>query len=264
MTAEEFQKTKHAADAIEEAVAWHTVGIVTGSGESRWQGIGTGAAIRWRGSHHILTAEHVLRQTDPEDLRFFFRPDETLRREEREVLLTRPGVPMRWLLPPADLQVAAPIVDGGIDLAVIPVRADLETNRPVRFFDIASGQTTPPENTTLIATGFPFDITRLTYKDERVAFTSVVWTEVGPARTDLDRNYKQDRHILAVYDVEDLNAHPGGFSGAGIWYRKGDTPGVWHPNLELAGVVIGYYQGPRMLQIVRREVVEGFLMKRLG
>jgi len=40
--------------------------------------------VRWRGGHYILTAEHVLRETDPLDLRFFFRPDETLRREERE------------------------------------------------------------------------------------------------------------------------------------------------------------------------------------
>src|SRR2546425_1056648 len=65
MTAEEFQKPKHAADAIEEAVAWHTVGIVTGSGERKWQGIGTGAAVRWRGGHYILTAEHVLRSILP-------------------------------------------------------------------------------------------------------------------------------------------------------------------------------------------------------
>jgi hypothetical protein len=264
MAVEEFQKTKHAADAIEERVAWYTVGIVTGSGERKRQGIGTGAAVRWRGQHYILTAEHVLRETDPQDLRFFFRPDNTLRREEREEVMARPGVPTRWLLPPADLQVAAPIVDADLDLAVIPVRSDLQKSRPVLFFEIDAGRASPAENTTVITTGFPFDITRLTFKDERVAFTSVVWTEVVPPLDGLDRKYDPNRHFLTPFDVDPPTADPAGFSGAGVWYRKGDTPGIWHPNLDLAGVVIGYYRRSRVLQIVRREAVEGFLSVQFG
>lgn len=60
-----------AADGIEEAIRWSTVGIVSGSGHEKWKGIGTGTLIRWKAHHFILTAEHVIARTVLEDLRFF-------------------------------------------------------------------------------------------------------------------------------------------------------------------------------------------------
>jgi hypothetical protein len=44
-----------------------------------------------------------------------------------------------------------------------------------------------------------------------------------------------------------------------MWFRKGLTPGVWHPNIDVAGVTIGYYRDSRLLKVVRREIVETFL-----
>lgn len=76
-----------AADGIEEAVAWHTVGIVSNNGRN----IGAGAAVSWRGRPFILTADHVLSDHEPRnDLWFFFRVGRTLERAEREELHRRP------------------------------------------------------------------------------------------------------------------------------------------------------------------------------
>src|SRR5262245_25214942 len=60
-----------ASDAMEAAIRQMTVGIVHGSGEKKWQYIAAGTLVRWRGRHFILTAEHVVRDTEPEDFRFF-------------------------------------------------------------------------------------------------------------------------------------------------------------------------------------------------
>jgi hypothetical protein len=44
-----------------------------------------------------------------------------------------------------------------------------------------------------------------------------------------------------------------------MWYRRGPTPGLWHANLDIAGVTIAYYPRPNLLKAVRREVLEAFL-----
>lgn len=43
-------------EAIEEAVAWHTVGIVADESQS----IGTGSAVLWHEHPLIITARHVI------------------------------------------------------------------------------------------------------------------------------------------------------------------------------------------------------------
>jgi hypothetical protein len=60
------------------------------------------------------------------------------------------------------------------------------------------------------------------------------------------------------------DAEPIGLSGSAIWFRKGNTPLVWHPNLDIAGVTISWYPAHRLLKAVRRESVEGFLTANFG
>jgi hypothetical protein len=71
--------------------------------------------------------------------------------------------------------------------------------------------------------------------------------------------------FIAPYRATETHpdAHPGGFSGAALWFHV-PTPLVWHPNLELAGVVLAYYEASRLLVAAKRETVEAFLAARLG
>lgn len=117
---------------------------------------------------------------------------------------------------------------------------------------------TPEEGQTIIGKGFPRDLSRLTHQDERVVFTYLEWTEVAPNRDGLE-NCDPARHFLAAFGQTEPKAHPLGLSGSAMWFRRGSTPNVWHPNMDVAGVTIGFYERARLLKVVRRETVEGFL-----
>jgi len=263
---DKYQQEEHGHDAVEEQVAWHTVGIVSGSGDPKWLGIGTGCAIRWHDQDFILRADHVIRDTDPRDLRFFFRAPGALNRKERSELLELKGVATKSLVPFRETQIGEPIRFPELDIAAIPVNRQIEHEPLVQFFRLNEGGQTPPEGSQLIIMGFPHDISRLTTDDERVAFTSIEWTDVHPNQTNLDRKFDPDRHFLSRYYVteEHPDAEPHGFSGAGVWTPvRVPPPAVWYPKLALAGLTIGYYRTSTVLQSIRREIIEDFLIDSL-
>jgi hypothetical protein len=112
-------------------------------------------------------------------------------------------------------------------------------------------------------TGFPSDISKVTWKNERVAFNAFDWSEITPPRGEL-KDFVPERHFLAEYSerlLEDESASPRGFSGSAYWYRQGPTPLVWHPNLEVGGIVTDHYRRPNLMLAVRRETLEAFLEK---
>jgi len=254
-----------AADGIEETVASAMVGIVCGSGDQKWRGIGTGTLIRWKEQHLILTAEHVIAGTLVEDLRFFFRQDAPLIRRERSALLELPGMPAAALRPFREIELGRSVSDAKLDLAALPVDGGMESKYPVRFFTLEPGGTTPGVDHTTIVMGFPHDISRVTKKNERVVFTYVEWTQVAPSRTGLE-DFEDSNHFLASYRLTESypDADPHGLSGSAMWFRRGDTPLVWHPNIDIAGVTIAWYRRPSLLKMVRREPIECFLTDQLG
>lgn len=147
-----------ASDAAEHAIRSSTVGIVSGSGSEKWTGIGTGTLVRWKGRHLILTAAHVIEDTLPEDLRFIFPADSPPIKVDRDTLLTMPGAPTALMRPPVEIEFGQLIDDplpDGLDLAAIEVDDSLESNYPVRFFDLAPGGRTPVEGQETIVIGFP-------------------------------------------------------------------------------------------------------------
>ena len=261
----ENEQLNAAADGIEEAIAWSTVGIVSGSGNEKWRGIGTGTLVRWKDRHLILTAAHVVAGTLPEDLRFFLREDAPIIRLERKALLQLPGVPTSVLRPFKEIELDRPVIDTDLDLAALPVDIRIEKQYPVRFFCLEEGGATPAVDHTTILMGFPHDISQVTQKNERVVFTHVEWTQVAPVREGLE-GFEPSKHFLAAYYLTETypNADPHGLSGAAMWFRSSNTPVVWHPNVEIAGVQIAWYRRPCLLKMVRREAVEGFLSGQLG
>src|SRR5262249_1056049 len=194
---DEYQQEEHVLYAVEEQIAWHTVGVVHGSGNEKWQGIATGCAIHWNGHFLILTADHVVRDTDPKDLRFFFRAPGTLDRAQREEILQAKGVATNQLLPFGKIQIGNVIQSRKFDLAAIPVNPRIEDRKLIQFFKLASGGNTPIQGSPLVIMGFPFDISRLTTNDERVVFSSFEWTEVGRIQTNLDSKFDPDHHFLS-------------------------------------------------------------------
>src|SRR5713226_6174556 len=88
LTSSEIDLINREGEAIEEAVAWHTVGIVGDDGQS----IGTGTAILWRKSPLILTARHVVENSPDDDIWFYFRAEGTMKRSPIDELPNRRDV----------------------------------------------------------------------------------------------------------------------------------------------------------------------------
>src|SRR5262249_41373433 len=97
---DESEKLNRAGDAIEEAIAWHTVGIVP---KNRPE-IGTGTAIAWSGRNLIVTAKNVVSSVSASDLWFLFRPPDRLTRgDPRRTQLTERDFLPRQSLPVRDI-----------------------------------------------------------------------------------------------------------------------------------------------------------------
>jgi len=254
-----------AAGGIEETIASSTLGIVCGSGEDKWRGIGTGTLIRWKNQHLILTAEHVVADTVPEDLRFFLRQDAPLEWVDRTTLQGLPGMPTDALRPFTEIHLGPLNTDADMDLAAASVGAGMEQEHPVRFHELQPDGRTPAVDATTIVMGFPHDMSRVTERNERVVFPYVEWSQVAPPRTGL-KDFEENLHFLAPYRLTEIypDADPHGLSGSAMWSRRGDTPSVWHPNVDIAGVTVAWYGNPRLLMMVRRECVEAFLATHYG
>jgi hypothetical protein len=78
-------------------------------------------------------------------------------------------------------------------------------------------------------------------------------------------DFDPSTHFLADYNTaEDYpGADPTGLSGSTFFFHR-PAPEVWYPNIDMAGVTISWYQKRRLLKIIRREVVEGFLTANWG
>jgi hypothetical protein len=115
--------------------------------------------------------------------------------------------------------------------------------------------------------GYPWDIARATNDNNVVVAPYLEWTEVLPDHSDPERlkYYDPDKHFLARFNQSDKfpQASPEGMSGAAMWFHAETTSPVWRPNLDIAGVAIAWYENSKLQQVVRREIVEGFLNSKL-
>lgn len=65
---EPFDVAKNATEGMEEALYWHTVGVLADRGKSS----GTAIAVTLKKQCFLLTARHVVDKTNDDDLAFFF------------------------------------------------------------------------------------------------------------------------------------------------------------------------------------------------
>jgi hypothetical protein len=248
-----------AAAGIEEAMRTSTVGIVAGVGKEELKWLGTGVLVKWKGKHLIVTAQHVIGDTPAEQIRFFLPTNEPPKTVDRETLQTIPGVETKHLLAFSQVDVAGIIADKDLDLAaVVLTDGDLDGNHPTAaFVEMADGVATPPVGDGVMTRGFPHDMIRYTTKNAGVVFMSGLWTAIEE-NVEL-QGFDPEKHFLAKFDEQNKDAHPLGFSGGAMWFRRGPTPTVWMPNIDIAGINVSYYASKNLLKVVRREVVEQFL-----
>ncbi len=249
LTASQIDLINREGEAIEEAVAWHTVGIVVEHSKS----IGTGTAILWRQRSLILTAGHVIKSSPDDDIWFYFRDEGTIKRSPIDELSNRRDVEYR-------AKVGIEIVDRcyseNADLAALEVQRSIEDEHPVRFFDLPEDSATPTPGTIISMRGYPFDLSRVVLRGSRAAFAMLQWSRIQ--ETPRLHRFDPATEFLTRFVAADQGKHAPGFSGAGAWFGKSASV-VWLPRLGLAGVCTDYYRRLKLLSLLRIEQVTRFL-----
>jgi len=243
-----------AAEAIKEAVPWHTVGIIARSEAGiPEQGIGTGAAVEWREHSLILTAKHVVEDTPREELWFLLRPDGTL--ETAGVRDVNPAVVERESRRRIPIQ--SIVLSEAEDIALLEVGVTSTSIGNLRFHSLDGNSATPPPGETVIVMGYPSDFGYVVGPGAMAAFPTMQATCIEEPRS--LPNHDPSSHFLMTYEFAPEGVHPRGCSGGGVWFRRGLTTGIWHANLALAGIVTNYYPQSQLLEALKIEQVTSFL-----
>lgn len=258
-------KSAAAIEAVEDAIRKTTVGIVSGSGDHKWKGLGSGSLVLWNQKAIILTAFHVIQGTAAEDLRFFFATAKPPKKVDRDVILGISGLSSSKMHPFAAVKILGIHADTELDLAAVEILPEsIPKGAPV-CAELVNGGATPPNETAIVAQGFPVDIRRVTHLNAGVVFPRIEWTNITETQRSLAK-LDPALHFAAVYPTPEADpaSRPLGLSGAAFWYRRSKTPVVWHPNLDLAGVILSWFESSKLLKAARRETVEAFLTSKLG
>jgi hypothetical protein len=243
-------------DALEEAAYWHTVAIIEKSGKT----IGTATAVRWRSRTFLLTAQHVIRKTSNQELRFFFRPPGTL---DRTKWKTAPAGPIK-LASPFRLNIIGRYEDPRADLAALELIPRLEKEQNIRFYELADEAKTPGRRPQDVwAIGFPEDSVEKIDEAAYAFASSPLWAKVVKTPRPAPDEFNPRKHILFDFQPAQDGRKPHGFSGTGVWFRD-TTPKnkVWMPDLRLLGICTHYYTRRKLLSLVRVEAVLRFLQSK--
>jgi hypothetical protein len=243
-------------DALEEAAYWHTVAIIEKSGKT----IGTATAIRWRDRTFLITAQHVIRKTGNQELRFFFRPPGTL---ERTKWRTAPVGPIK-LASPFRLNIIGRYEDPRADLAALELIPRLESEQNIRFYELPNEAKTPrPRPQDVWAIGFPEDSVEKIAKAAYAFASSPLWAKVVKTPRPAPDGFNRRKHMLFDFQPAHDGRKPQGFSGSGIWFRdKTPKDKVWMPDLRLLGICTHYYPQRKLLRLVRVEALLRFLQSK--
>jgi len=244
--------TKSIGEALEEAVAWHTVGIVADGGKS----IGTGCALLWRGCPLILTARHVVEDSPLNGIWFHLRHEGTMKRASLRELWSHPDT--RYTTKES-LDIKRLHCSNEADLAALEVASETEKQHNVKFFELHEGAATPPVGTVVHMRGFPSDLAKPVAPGIRASFAVMQWGRIQ-TEPKLDR-FDPGSEFLVKYVPADEGKHARGFSGAGAWFQRSLSSKVWHLRLGLAGLCTDYYPRRALLSFLRVEVIAKFLDK---
>lgn len=237
-------------EGIEEALYWHTVGIVTKSHA------GTAVAIRFNQQTLFLTAKHVVADTADKELGFFFRPPGTIKRTD----WWQDHAPSGRISPALSVEVLDRFQHRRLDLSALIVSPRVEKIVNVRFFDLSDSAKLPRPTSSVAAIGFPADSVQSLPGGAKAIAAAPIWGNIDKGKDWRPDDYQPRTHLLLRFLPATIGKHPGGYSGTGVWYHAPTPkPGLWTPNLGLAGLVTHYYTRKQMLLILRVEKLAKFL-----
>ena len=218
----QFEKNQRESFAFQEAIAKHTVGILTDGS----RGVGTGTLIRYVDKHLILTAHHVVEGSSPSSLRIAFRPQGSL----QEAPLRRFGPKPVPLLSGEPFNVRAVVEDRQNDVAALLLDRPDQAGESAEFYDASAlKEVRPTDGASIIFQGFPVDnAVDVGPKTKAVGVTA----EYSQNDSSLSNSpvllspFDPNHQFLFRYGWED-ELRPHGFSGAAVWCAQTPPSAVW-------------------------------------
>jgi hypothetical protein len=232
-----------------ELIARYTVGIVVENNT----GVGTGTLAFIGGERFILTAAHVVGDSNPEDIRFWMRPSKPI--QEKAAADTTAsevgGFTLGVRLPIVEI-LKNPITD----IAALKLDSSFVLPEAVEVYDVRkshefmSWEDEKLDGLSLVLFGFPVANSREVAVDGNRSFrflgcashlseysldlNNTAWSRL-PSRHSKSKDFVFKYHGF----LDDLAPH--GFSGGAIWVL-GDNPNaaIWRPDPIFIGVVHHY------------------------
>jgi hypothetical protein len=244
----------HAGEAIEEAIAYSTIGIASEDGTT----LGTGVAIRYKGYNLIVTARHVLESVDLDTSWLFSRSHDPLARAAEKDLPALPAKRSRIKIPSTQILISKSADD---DLAVLFVDASCLTRQNVRFHELDDTRNTPEPGISIVIMGYPGEIV-VSPREGPTGLAgyeillNVEWRFVVEPVIGLS-GFNPTKHFLVDFSEDTHSkgfvAHPAGMSGSGIWtYSAFEQDNVWYStNMLLVGIQSSWYRQSRLIKGVR-------------
>lgn len=232
---------------------------------------GSGCPMR-RGRHHfVLSAAHVFENAEARDLRVLTFSSLPLQYKGREALTKR------------DIVDGTPLTDSSVihrckweDLAVVTI--DPEKFAGADFTEPDKDWIDPAVGENVNCCGFPSDhsvmVNQKTVGDSRVEVDLAVWpTTFGgpvlpfPSADEVKFHYddlEPASHYLIPYDGAGVSKHPGGFSGAAVWWESDEKHLIWRPNFKFAGTCTHSHKDGTILRVIKASAVRRFLEEVFG
>jgi hypothetical protein len=240
---QEAELNHQMATALIERIACHTVGIAVNANT----GIGTGTLIEFHNMRFVLTAEHVIRDAETKDIRFWCRPSTgMIEKSAKRVTVAEIGRLTAGVYFPIE-EITA---DTQADLALLQLPVAFDPPPPLDFLNLSSPRTFVDwdeeklNGLSMLYFGFPVDNSRpLSTVGDRAFF--FVGTAYQICEYDRELNsttwnrlpskFSAQKDFLLNYDAE---GKPHGFSGCGVWIIAMDASNqIWLPDPLLVGVV---------------------------
>jgi hypothetical protein len=251
----QFEIDLQASYGMDEAAAWHTVGIICDNG----QGIGTGVAVKFGDRHFILTAAHVIKGIKFKDLWFLCRPPGSLVRAAPSELSSRlheVGVTPRQKLP-----IKRTFVSSKLDVALLEVPSQIAGEHRIRFFDVTPDAIAPLVGTPVLSKGYPSDLAQPMGGQDKMLVPAANMAPIKDPKQSVGlKDFDSRKNFLVPFELGRFDMGARGFSGAGGWFHH-PAPGIWHPNLRLAGMATHYYPSSKTLVLLKIERIVEYLKR---
>lgn len=228
----------------------------------------TGTPMTWRKHHFVLSAAHVFDKAGPTDLRILMHTDLPSTYKARDSLTMR------------DIADGLPLTDASVihrckweDLAVVTI--DAAQFPGVDFIEPDKAWVDPPAGEMVHCCGFPTDhsvrVNHRVVSPTRDEVDLAVWPTIFsgvvlpfPSEDEVKFHYDDldsQRHYLIAYDGVGVSKHPGGVSGAAVWWESDKKEIIWRPNFKFAGTATHCHKKGLIVRVVKASVVRRFLVE---